>query len=264
MKRSVWAVLATGLLLGGAGAVRADVWDLDTINDEDDGTGTDNELTHGLVQVHDLASEAATADQDWYRVQTMPFSSYEFLADGLTGDVFNAVLPVDLMADSTTVLASSLPIPNGIGATRSLRWINSTSVAEDQFVRVLGTGTTCGTACSTADQYTARFFETTVSISRYNNAGTQVTVLLLHNPAGYTINGRVFFWNAAGGLVASPAFVAGPRQLLSVTTSSFTGATSGTITIAHDGRYGDLTGKAVALEPSTGFSFDTPVVHRPM
>jgi hypothetical protein len=38
---------------------------------------------------------------------------------------------------------------------------------------------------------------------------------------------------------------------------------AGSIRVAHDGRYGDLTGKAVALEPATGFTFDTPVVPRP-
>ena len=37
---------------------------------------------------------------------------------------------------------------------------------------------------------------------------------------------------------------------------------SGTITIAHDGRYGDLAGKSVALEPATGFSFDSPMMWR--
>jgi hypothetical protein len=34
------------------------------------------------------------------------------------------------------------------------------------------------------------------------------------------------------------------------------------MSIAHDARYGDLTGKTVALEPATGFSFDTPLVPR--
>jgi hypothetical protein len=36
----------------------------------------------------------------------------------------------------------------------------------------------------------------------------------------------------------------------------------GSITIAHDGAYGSLNVKAVALEPSTGFSFDTAGVYR--
>ena len=36
----------------------------------------------------------------------------------------------------------------------------------------------------------------------------------------------------------------------------------GAITIAHDGRYGDLSGKSVALEAATGFGFDSPMVWR--
>jgi hypothetical protein len=35
---------------------------------------------------------------------------------------------------------------------------------------------------------------------------------------------------------------------------------SGSVTVVHDGPYGAIAGKAVALEPSTGFSFDTPLV----
>jgi hypothetical protein len=38
---------------------------------------------------------------------------------------------------------------------------------------------------------------------------------------------------------------------------------SGHITVAHDGGYGALNMKAVALEPATGFSFDTPSVNIP-
>jgi hypothetical protein len=36
----------------------------------------------------------------------------------------------------------------------------------------------------------------------------------------------------------------------------------GSITIAHDGPYGGLNVKSVALEPSTGFSFDTQGVYK--
>ena len=35
------------------------------------------------------------------------------------------------------------------------------------------------------------------------------------------------------------------------------------MTLSHDGRYGELVGKAVALEPATGFSFDSPLETRP-
>jgi hypothetical protein len=37
----------------------------------------------------------------------------------------------------------------------------------------------------------------------------------------------------------------------------------GSITVSHDGGYGALTGKAVALESATGFSFDSPMAPRP-
>jgi len=37
----------------------------------------------------------------------------------------------------------------------------------------------------------------------------------------------------------------------------------GTITLSHDGPYAMLAGKAVAVEPATGFTFDTPLVPRP-
>jgi len=33
--------------------------------------------------------------------------------------------------------------------------------------------------------------------------------------------------------------------------------------VSNDAHYGDLTGKTVALEPSTGFSFDSPMVVQP-
>ena len=34
------------------------------------------------------------------------------------------------------------------------------------------------------------------------------------------------------------------------------------MTVSHDGRYGELAGKSVALEPATGFSFDSPALNR--
>lgn len=48
-----------------------------------------------------------------------------------------------------------------------------------------------------------------------------------------------------------------------VNTSLTAPDTTGTITVGHDARYGDLAGKTVALEPATGFSFDTQMVPRP-
>ena len=36
----------------------------------------------------------------------------------------------------------------------------------------------------------------------------------------------------------------------------------GSVTVVHGGRYGELIGKMVALEPSTGFSFDAELSPR--
>jgi hypothetical protein len=55
-----------------------------------------------------------------------------------------------------------------------------------------------------------------------------------------------------------------PKSLLVFNTSTIPAllGVSGTVTVSHDGRYSDLAGKGVALEPATGFSFDSPMVPR--
>ncbi len=90
-------------------------------------------------------------------------------------------------------------------------------------------------------------------------------MLLIHNAVSYTINGRAYFWNTAGALLHVQPFSLPARGLLSFNTAAVTALQNkgGTITVSHDGRYGDLVGKAIALEPATGFSFDTLMVQRP-
>jgi hypothetical protein len=122
----------------------------------------------------------------------------------------------------------------------------------------------CGTDCGPDDVYRIRAYETTYSVPRFNNADTQVTVLLLQNPTTDTISGEVYFRISSGALVAVQAFGLGPKETMVFNTATLPGANgvSGAITIAHDGRYGDLSGKTVALEPSTGFSFDSELLPR--
>jgi hypothetical protein len=150
-----------------------------------------------------------------------------------------------------------------VGFSRSLRWENS-SAAEigDEFVRVQSTE--CTTDCGTDDQYRIQAYETTYSIPRFNNAGTQITVIVLENPAQYPIHGTLWFWNTGGILLASQTFTLAPKSVLVLNTVNVPGLAgkSGSVTISHDGRYADLLGKTVALEPSTGFSFDSPMEPR--
>ena len=135
------------------------------------------------------------------------------------------------------------------------------AIVADQFVRVRST--TCTGDCGPDDVYRIRAYDTTYSVPRFNNSGTQVTVLFLQNPTTETVAGTMVFWTAAGGPVSTYGFNLPARQTLVLNTTTATAASGGTITIANDAPYAALAGKAVSVEPSTGFSFDTPLLPRP-
>lgn len=76
---------------------------------------------------------------------------------------------------------------------------------------------------------------------------------------------RVDFYNATGTLLHTATSTLQPNRLLTINTSTIPQLTglSGHAYVAHTAGYGGLAGKAVALEPATGFSFDTPFVPIP-
>ena len=222
------------------------------------------ELSHGFELLEDLDSattgaEGGNVDIDEYRISQKPFSSYEAVVDSTSGDI-GPTLAVDrIVAGTTTVIQSSQAV--GVGFTRSLRWMNDTAnVVDTESVRVMSGQ--CSTDCGPDDVYFIRGYETTYSVPRFNNFGSQITVLLLQNPTNYTISGNIYFWNTAGASVGVSAFTLDAKQLSVLNTAPITGAIGGAVTIAHDGRYGDLSAKTVALEPATGFSFDSPALPR--
>jgi uncharacterized repeat protein (TIGR01451 family) len=257
----------TGILVNTA-SVSANEPDPDSRNNSaSEGTGVgrrDGELTHGTDALLDLAAQAGpTADEDVFRINQQPYSSYEVMVDDTSGDIGTGNGPSleRIGPDGTTVVQSSLPV--GKGPSRSLRWANTTAgEVEGEMVRVRSAE--CGTDCGPDDVYRIRMYETTYSITRFNNAGTQVTVLILQNPADYPVSGEVYFRDAAGLLLATEPFSVTAKATLVLNTATIPGANgvSGAITIAHDARYGDLSGKTVALEPATGFSFDSPMAPR--
>jgi len=228
-----------------------------TIVDDDPSTGSlsSNELHHGSEQRADLLVRP-----DYYRIGQSPRASYEVVVDGTSGDIVPVALE-RLAADGATVLQTASP--SGAGGSVSLRWENATAATiVNQTLRVDGS---CGVSCGADDVYRIRAFETTYRIPRFNNSGSQVTVLLLQNPSGDPVAGTVWFWDIAGTLLGTHGFSLAPRQALVLNTAGVPGVAShgGTMTVSHDGRYGGLTGKTVALEPSTGFSFDSPMVPAP-
>ena len=92
-----------------------------------------------------------------------------------------------------------------------------------------------------------------------------MSVVILQNPTNYTISGTDLLLErerqpAQQHRTARSRSPLKQAALIFCATNVVAGVpgTSGTITVSHTGRYGDLTGKVVALEPSTGFSFDSP------
>ena len=253
------AAAALAALVTGPSA-RADVWD--QAPQSDNGPGTVNELAQGADQVHDLgALPGPAADEDWFWLVIKPYSSYEVVVDGVSGDL-GPPLQVDRVLADGTIFGSAAPV--GLGFARSMRFHNPNPVAvEDKFLRVRSGG--CTTTCAATDSYRVRYYETTGAIARFNNESGQVTVLVLQNAGGTAVTGTVYLWDAGGALVAAPAFTLAAKAGLVLDTSAVPGAggRSGSVTIGHDARYGDLSGKAVAVAPALGWSFDTPMEERP-
>jgi uncharacterized repeat protein (TIGR01451 family) len=223
----------------------------------------ESELAHGSRFLADLAGTGGAADVDLYRIRQEPLSSYEVVIDATSGDVGAGQGPAleRVGPDGSTVLQSSLPV--GAGPSRSLRWANTSSVIEDShYVRVRSQS--CGSDCGPDDVYRLRSFETTYTIPRFNNSSTQVTVVIVQNRGNDVVSGRLYFWSAAGTLLHEQPFGLGPRALLSLNTATVAAlqGQSGSVTLAADAQYAMLAGKAVALEPATGLSFDSTMEAR--
>jgi ELWxxDGT repeat protein len=198
-----------------------------------------------------------SSDRDYYVLAQQPYASYELVVDETSGDA----VPLEVhrvAADGSTVLQAGTAV--GTGAGVSLRWQNSTNaLVTSEHVAV--SSAACGTACGPDDRYRVRMYETTLSAPRFNNTNGQGTVVLLQNASDATISGRVALWVPPSTLVRYEAFTIAPRGVLALNTLPLWPG-SGSITVTHDGAYGALVGKAVALEPATGFSFDTPLTPR--
>ena len=257
MRKNVWLVLGLGFALASGRAAMADVWDVQTQNDNT--PASENELVHGSDQLHDLGALAGpAADNDWYQISQKPYSSYEVVVDATSGDIGTGLLVTRTDATGTTVVQSSDPV--GVGYSRSLRWMNDTAASVDN-QRVHVVSGSCTTNCGADDVYRLRAYDTTYAIPRFNNLSSQVTILLLQNPTNYTITGTVHFWSSTGADLGTAPINLAPKNLMVLPTQTVAPG-SGAVTIAHTGRYGDLSGKTVALEPATGFSFDSPMIPR--
>jgi hypothetical protein len=234
-----------------------------TILDDDAASLSSIELTHGSRLTADLAAQPGPlADQDLYRLAQAGRSSWEIVADGVSGDIAPGLVLERLAEDNSTVLQTGVPV--GSGSARALRWERRQGFDETrQHIRVRSTG--CSTDCGADDTYRLRAYETTVRIPRFNNSGTQGTVLVVQNRTDGPVAASVDFWDTQGVLLATAPLALAPRAVgvLNALSLAALAGRSGSVSITHDGPYGALAGKAVALEPATGFSFDSPLIDKP-
>ena len=248
-------------LLAAAGHTAAvDRWDAGV---GDDSSFTGNELRHGTRQAsHDFDG----LDEDWAVVVVQARRSYEARA-GSGNAAWQRAPPapeclgcarIDRVNASGTILtagdADSGVVDGALsfGTSASVRW---TAAADGQeYVRVLGQS-------NVQETYDLEFFDTSYLIPRFNNSGSQVTVILVQNGSRAAVDAQVHFYDSAGTLLHSQPLSL-PVQGNVVLNTSTIGAlqnVAGTAVLSHDAPYGTLAGKAVALEPATGFTFDTPM-----
>jgi hypothetical protein len=227
----------------------------------DDHVGTFLESLHGRLRTHDL-QDVGGPDIDFSFIQEVPNHSYE--ATVMNTPLRFSSAPASGKAtmnrcDATgAILTPGTPV-NVFDGAFAARWIATT--ATYNYIRVTGFA-----GLGADSGYDIQLRDTTYSIPRWNNSGTQITVLLISNTTSAPVTGSIFFYDAGGALLATQPLSLPPNGLQAVSTASIGPlvGSSGSAQVAHVGGYGALSGKAVSLEPSTGFAFDTamtPLAH---
>lgn len=267
MAKAIWIPLVLGLLAAAVPSRALDPWE--GTFPSDDGSDTRNTMGPGSVQQHDLDQNGTLInDVDWVVVPTLARHSYEMRLNGSGGfwswgqcsecEQFELVdMSGTILTDDASVINEGAGGPGDPEETndRTIRWIASITSITDR-VRVTGSTDVSENASSV---YTLRFWDTTYTIPRWNSSGAQVTVILLTNITQSPIQIRISFYNAAGTLIytqGAPLAPNAPYVFNTASVSTLVGQ-SGFAKVAHTAGYGGLSGKAVALEPSTGFTFDT-------
>jgi hypothetical protein len=230
----------------------------------DDDSLTSNTLSPGLAQQHDLDQAGGGNDSDWAVVPTLQYHSYEARLSGANLDFDWGTCPTcaqfERVDSSGTVLTEDVATVNdGPGTSpeaydRSVRWLASGSTIQE-YVRVTGSGFAEGAS----SVYTLRYWDTTYTVPRWNASGGQVTVFVITSLVQGAVAGNVHFFSGTGALLHSQPLALSPNTpyVLNTATVGALAGQSGYALVAHTAGYGGLTGKAVALEPSTGFTFDT-------
>jgi hypothetical protein len=241
-------------------ATAADRWEAAN----DDTPETENVLRHGATQTHDLESTGGIADQDFMRVVSKPRHSYEASVRGLRWMCGAGCASLFVQTASGTPVAAGsqggddvrLPDDSLLGAR--VGWISNAGT--NVLVRVTG----MSPATAESSTYDIQLRDTTLFVPRWNNTASQTTVLVLQNTQNHPMFGTISF-HAADGALLTTVDVSVPQHGVHILQTASIPALqnqSGSATIAQ-APYAALVGKAVALEPATGFTFDTAIVPIP-
>ena len=155
MRRNA-AFLPALMVLFAARPGATDVWDSAVPSDDSDSSL--NQIVHGARQEHDVAARPGpVADQDWFKVVTEAYSSYEVVVDGATAEIGvgdrRAVLGLSRRALDGTILTNGQPATSEFGGlfgayALGLTWQNTSATASSDHVVVAGAG--CGPLARTA------------------------------------------------------------------------------------------------------------------
>jgi hypothetical protein len=266
MRSTRLALTVACALAAGTPARAIDRWEAGA--GDDTSFATRNELRHGTIQTaHDFEVDT---DQDWAVVVVKNRHSYEARVGSGTASWyrFQASQPIcpdcatfaRVSEDGTTLtagVADSGSQASGInGTSMSARWIAAADAQE--YLRANAGG-------QLNVSYDLAFFDTTYALPRFNNSGTQVTVLVVQNTTAAPANAQVHFFNGAGTLLHSEplSLTAHGSAVFNTSTVAALQGVSGSAIVAHTAGYGGLAGKGVALEPATGFTFDTALTPIP-
>ena len=255
-KQSLETCAAVALLGWASGASAIDEWDAATIKDNTPAT-TRNEPQRGVTQYHDLEAVGGVADEDWFVLPVSSQRVYQIFVGEVSGDtpIDNAdFLELYDQAGTTMILQATATPP----ATAKVIRFNSGNASNFK-VRVKGNTNSTATA-----RYAFSYAEGTYYCPRYNQAGTQTTVLIVQTTTNGNCNVGVDFYDDSNtannylGTANAPAPLPwGGMWVLPVGSVTGLPGTRGSMRVHSYCSPSGLKVKAVALEPSTGFSFDT-------
>lgn len=226
-----------------------DRWEYGASAVDSSAASTPNALLHGTIQLHTLWQGGNPTDEDWYIVPTQLRHSYVARVSSLASPTFDGVTGRLDRLTAASVLLTAAQYSSG-NRVVSLRFEGTGS---DEYVRAMGPAITLIT------YYHIELLDTTLFAPRFNNSSSQITVMLMQNTTATIANAKAHFYDAAGSLLLTHNFAVPANGGFTLNTSTLPALVgqSGSIAVSHDGDWAALKGKAVAVEPTTGFTFDT-------